>query len=435
MKLFQQMLVAGASLSLLAPVAAQASNAVNLEEINSYVSGTSKSSKLDSKTFINEVSEELATLKGRIDGLEVKQNNLEAGSFSDTTALSGKAVFVIGAIDHPEADSAATDDTSNESLQAQYQYTMDLNTSFTGDDNLYVRLRTGNGHDGKNPFGITDYGTYLVSNSDKYSDTLNVDKIWYTFPVGDNNTVWVGPKIENYYMHATTPSIYKAVTKQFVLGGNGAAYGASTKTGAGWAYKADNGFAVSTNVVTAGNSTTGVLTEESDTSWANQIGYTTDNYSISLMMNLKYNGWADSYYSTASGKLRANDANSTNFGLRGWWRPEDSGTATPSISVGYDISTIENDSTLAANQDETDAWFVGLNWSDMFQADDKIGVAFGQPQTREDETVDPFAWEAYYSFKVNDSMTVTPAIFGGSDRKGTANEDMTGAIIETTFKF
>ena len=71
----------------------------------------------------------------------------------------------------------------------------------------------------------------------------------------------------------------------------------------------------------------------------------------------------------------------------------------------------------------------------MFQADDTIGLAFGQPQTREDETVDPFAWEAYYSFKVNDSVTVTPTIFGGQDRKGTANEDMTGAVIETTFKF
>jgi len=435
MKLFQQMLVAGASLSLIAPVAAQASDVINLEEINNYVRRTTKSSKLDSKTFINEVSEDIASLEGRLDGLEAKQNNLEAGSFSDTTALSGKAVFVIGGIDHPEKDSAATDDTSNESLQAQYQYTMDLNTSFTGDDNLYVRLRTGNGEDGKNPFGKTDYGTYLVSNSDKYSDGLYVDKIWYTFPVGENNTVWVGPKIENYYMHATTPSIYKAVTKQFVLGGNGAAYGASTKTGAGWAYKADNGFAVSTNIVTEGNSTKGILTEESETSWANQIGYTTDNYSISLMMNLKYNGWDDGYYSTTKGALRANDANSTNYGLRGWWRPEDAGTATPSISVGYDFSTIDNDATLSANEDETDAWFIGLNWTDMFQADDKVGIAFGQPQTRADETVDPLAWEAYYSFKVNDSMTVTPAIFGGSDRKGTANEDMTGAIIETTFKF
>jgi len=36
MKLFQQMLVAGASLSLFAPVASQASDVVNIEEMNSY---------------------------------------------------------------------------------------------------------------------------------------------------------------------------------------------------------------------------------------------------------------------------------------------------------------------------------------------------------------------------------------------------------------
>jgi len=35
MKLFQQMLVVGASLSLLAPISAQASNIVDLEEMNS----------------------------------------------------------------------------------------------------------------------------------------------------------------------------------------------------------------------------------------------------------------------------------------------------------------------------------------------------------------------------------------------------------------
>ena len=77
MKLFQQMLVAGASVSLLAPIAAQASDVVNLEEMNSYSrSTTKKSSRLDSKTFINEVSEDLAILKGRVDGLEAQQNVL-----------------------------------------------------------------------------------------------------------------------------------------------------------------------------------------------------------------------------------------------------------------------------------------------------------------------------------------------------------------------
>ena len=148
---------------------------------------------------------------------------------------------------------------------------MNLNSSFTGDDNLYVRLRTGNG---VNNFVTKTFGTYLTMGTE-YSDALKVDKIWYTFPVGDDNTFWFGPKIENYYMHATTPSIYKPVTKQFTLGGNGAAYGASTKTGAGWAYNADNGFAVSSNVVSGNN---GLLTNEQPISWATQVGFTKPQY-------------------------------------------------------------------------------------------------------------------------------------------------------------
>ena len=434
------MLVAGASLSLLAPVAAQASAVINLEEMNSYSRSKSKPSRLDSKTFINEVSEDIANLKGRVDSLEVKQNEFEAGGFSDTTTLDQKVVFVLGAIDHPETDAQATDDLSEEALRAQYQYTMNLNTSFTGDDSLYVRLRTGNGDGDSNdgPFGTKTYGTYLVADSSKYGDVLNVDKIWYQFPVGERNTFWFGPKIENYYMHATAPSIYKPVLKQFTLGGNGAAYGASTKTGAGWAFKADNGFAVSSNVVSG---STGLLTNQQATSWATQIGFTKPQYSASLMINQKYNGWEDSYFSTTQGHRRlvdgdagAQTANSTNYGLRAWWRPLETGTATPSISLGYDLSNIDA-AEVTGDIDETDAWFVGLNWADIFQVDDRIGVAFGQPQTREDESVDPLAYEAYYEFKVNDSVTVTPTIFGGSDRNGTAGDDIFGTVLQTTFKF
>ena len=435
------MLVAGASLGLIAPFAAQASDIVNIEEMNGYVRSQKRSSRLDNKTFINQVSEDVANLKGRVDGLEARQTNYEAGSFSDTTTLSGKAVFAIGAIDHPETGSDVVDGVDRETLRAQYQYTMDLNTSFTGDDNLYVRLRTGNGAaegaDAGLVWGSKTQGTYLSSDSSKYSDALNVDKIWYTFPVGDNYTFWVGPKIENYYMHATSPSIYKPTLKQFALGGNGAAYGASTKAGAGVAYNADNGFAISSNVVTAN---TGLATNESVTSWATQVGYTQPQYSASLMVNQKFNGWEDGYYSTKKGHYRLLDgatstqqtANSTNYGLRAWWRPAETGTATPAISAGYDTSTLD---ITNEGLDQTDAWFVGLNWSDIFQADDLIGLAFGQPQTREDETVDPFAWEAYYSFKVNDSVTIRPTVFGGSERAGTANEDMTGAVLETTFRF
>ncbi|GIR26781.1 MAG: hypothetical protein CM15mP40_13890 [Alphaproteobacteria bacterium] len=102
------MLVAGASLSLIAPIAAQASDVVNIEEMKSYSNSNKTSSVLDSKTFINEVSEDIAVLKGRVDGLETRQNVLEAGSFSDTTTLDQKVVFSVGAAEHDPQSSGNT---------------------------------------------------------------------------------------------------------------------------------------------------------------------------------------------------------------------------------------------------------------------------------------------------------------------------------------
>jgi hypothetical protein len=433
MKLFQQMLVATASVGLIAPIAAQASDVLNIEGMNDYNrSQNSSANRINSETFVNEVNEELASIKGRVDGLEARQNNFDAGSFSQTTTLDGKAIFTLGVVDYAKASETAT-----EAAQAKYTYQMNLNTSFTGDDNLYVRIKTGNHTD----WSVSkSYGTYLKSGNGN-ADALKVDKIWYEFPVGDRNTVWVGPKIENYYMHGTTPSIYQPVTKQFTLGGNGWAYGASTSEGAGWAYKADNGFAVSSNFTTKSNSSkkdaddnyynTGLLTDESKTAWATQVGYTTDNYSASVIANIKTNGWSDSYYN--SGDVNGDGTgNSTSIGLRGWWRPDNTGTATPSISLGFD--TTEHDGA-TSSESNSSAWFAGFNWQDMFQADDKIGIAVGGPTVNESDTFDPFAYELYYSFQPNDSVTVTPAIFGGTDRNGSSGGDATGVVLETTFKF
>ena len=411
------MLVATAALSLIAPIAAQASDVINLEGMNNYNRSKKSSSnkRFDHKTFVNPVNEELAEL-------EVQPNNFEAGSFSDTTTLDGKAVFTVGSLD--------TDDNAyTGKVLAQYMYQMNLNTSFNGDDNLYIRLKSGNADSWSDTKNV--YNGY-VSAAKGNSDYLKVDKIWYTTPVGDRNTIWIGPQIENYYMHATTPSIYKPVLKAFTLGGNAAAYGASTSPGLGWAYQADNGFAVSSNLTTQdGEDTNGMITDEGKTSWATQVGYTQPQYAVSAILNLKYNGWSDSYFQSAAGKARPGDGNSTNVGLRGWWRPENTGTATPSISVGYDVS--ETDAT---GNSETTAYFVGLTWQDIINADDRIGVAFGQPQKHEDDTVDPFLYEVYYDYKVNDSVTVTPAIFGGTSKNGAGAEvDMTGYVVNTTFKF
>ena len=46
--------------------------------------------------------------------------------------------------------------------------------------------------------------------------------------------------------------------------------------------------------------------------------------------------------------------------------------------------------------------------------------------------------DRYYDYAVTDGITVTPAIFGATDREtGATNDsdDFFGAIVQTTFKF
>ena len=435
------MLVAGASLSLLAPVASQASDVVNIEEMNSYARSQSKSSRIDSKTFINEVSEDIATLKGRVDGLEVQQNNFEAGTFSDTTTLDGKAAFWIGGVDGGDA----IGDT--EAIETGYIYQMNLNTSFTGDDNLYVRLKAGD-VGGTPPSGGTDpsiwdnKATYHIETKDT-DDSLKVDKMWYTFPIGDDITAFVGPRIENYYMYIT-PSIYQpGVLKSMKLGGN-SNFGASTDVGYGFKYENDNGFGFASNIVSKdADGSNGHLGKNDESKWDTQIAYTTDRWHVSATLS-NQQGWNGQDYNATSKANAIADADgedATGYAFRGYWKPENSGTATPEISVGYDIRS--SDTAVSSGEaKDSDSYFVGLTWRDLFQADDRIGFAVTQPLkvtecngTCSAADVDPFIWEAYYAFRPNDAMEIRPAVFGGTDILADTADDVFGAVLTTVFKF
>ena len=425
------MLVAGATLSLLAPIAAQASDIVNIEEMTSYArSQKKKSSRLDSKTFINNVSEDIVNLKG----LDAKQNLLEAGSFSSTTTMDGKAIFWIGAVDGVQEIS--TDDKNGdaitESASTGYTFTMNLNTSFTGDDNLYIRLKSGE----QAPVWTLKPAAYHIETKNT-DDDFKVDKIWYSFPIGDSITAFAGPRIENYYMYVT-PSIYKpGALKAFKLGGN-SNFGASTDIGFGFKYEADNGFAVASNVVDKNGDSNGFFQDDGISKWDTQVAYTADKYHISVTRSDAQNWTSQQYNATAFGEDTASD--SVGYAFRAYWMPEESGTAVPEITLGYDVKDFENGSTGAA--DDADSWMVGLTWKDMFQPDDRIGAAITQPMKVTSVVgggtfteVDPLLWEVYYSWKPNDSISITPAVFGGTDSWSDSEDDTLGAVVTTAFKF
>ncbi len=432
MKLFQQMLVAGASLSLLAPVAAQASDVINLDEMNSYARSKSNKSRLDNKTFINEVSGDIANLKGRVDGLEAKQNNFEAGAFSSTTSMDGKAIFWIGAVDGGDTIGG------HEAVETGYTYTMNLNTSFTGDDNLYVRLKAGDvGGTGASVWDIKP--TYGIDTKD-YDDELHVDKMWYSGTLGENITFFAGPRIENYYMYIT-PSIYQpGILKSMKLGGN-ANFGASTDVGAGFKFETDNGFGLASNIVSKdSDSTSGMLGKGDTNKWDTQIAYTTDTWHLSATYSNQQD-WTSHSYNATTQAAGMNSGDFTGVAYRGYWRPENTGTATPEISVGYDTRSADN-VVAGGTGKNSDSYFVGLTWKDIFQADDRIGFAVTQPLKVTDcngtcntAEVDPFIWEAYYAFRPNDGIEIRPAIFGGSDTMTDDTDDIFGAVLTTTFKF
>ena len=148
MKLFQQRFVAVAAVGLIAPTTAQASNVFNIEGIDSYVrkKSTSRKQKLfNSNSFNNE----LATQK--VESSIIKNKAFEAGSFSDTATLDSKVTFAVGAVDGTNQGNATT---------ASYMWQGNLNSSFTGDDNLYIRLKAGNT---PGAFNNKDFGTFLSS--------------------------------------------------------------------------------------------------------------------------------------------------------------------------------------------------------------------------------------------------------------------------------
>ena len=82
MKLFKSLLVAPATLGLLAPLSATA-NEINLVD----VSGYSSSEEVNNISEFNP-AKEIAVTNSRVDGLEAKFNDFEAGGFSETTAAS-----------------------------------------------------------------------------------------------------------------------------------------------------------------------------------------------------------------------------------------------------------------------------------------------------------------------------------------------------------
>jgi hypothetical protein len=442
------------------------------------------------KRLMKEFEKELAIVKGRVDGLEARVGELEATQFSTTTKLKGKVDFVTGGVSYggDGYDLGEGDDyQGQDAFTFNYRATLNLNTSFTGKDLLYTRLRAGNFN--TNAFSGKGYTKDItqLSAAKSTGDALKVDKLWYQFPLGADFQVYLGAKIENYYMLGAPATVYREILKDFKLGGYYGVYGASTSPGAGIVWKpgsqnnpGDPKFTVAVNYTAKngakGNpqSGGGIGTDTSKGKFLAQVGYGGPQWNINAGYAYIQDGMTVGYGTPlgADTKVTGGDDESVSRGfndanavaLRAWWQPSES-SWVPSITLGWDLTSFNSkdlvtniggtgfDGKQGQKKQTSQAWTVGLNWKDAFMKGNLLGFAIGQPQfetERESGTPDDgnYAMELYYQFQVTDNIAVTPAIFyvsrpfgeltgvnadfGG---KGAEQFNTFGYLVKTTFRF
>ena len=360
MKLFKSLLVAPATLGLLAPLSATA-NEVTISDFNP--------------------AEEIAVTNSRVDGLEARLNNFEAGGFSDTTTASFSVDMVVGAVD--------SDDASNsEATTFDYQMGIGLSTSFTGEDSLDVAIDIGGG----DPEALSISSQAMGFDATK--GVLTVDGVSYSFPVG-GATVLVGDATDISAVYTGACS-YSAFLDYMSDCGTASSVGLGTAGAtAAVSYAFDGGFSLAGGVTSPQSE---ILGETGVDYYGVEAAYTGEDFGVSLA------------YTDQETK--------TFWGLNGTYSFD-----VASVSVGFET---EDDD---AATDEAFGWFAGVTFDEVGPGSLSLGMAtVGNIVEDADEY---YMYEASYSYPLNDGVTITPGVYTAESADG----DTTGVIVKTSFSF
>ena len=379
MKLFKSLLVAPATLGLLAPSFAFAGES-NFNDILKY-------SDLESTYTVNSFVKEESTNSNLLAGGEgLVDDHSHDGGFSDTTTASFSADAVLGGIDG---------DTTTEATVFEYQFNIGLSTSFTGEDSLDIAIDSGSDSaaTATNPMAF-DTGA-----------ALSVDGITYSFPVGGTSMI-VGNDTD-ISASFTGACSYSAFTDYMGDCGTGNTLGKGgngvTATGS---YAFDSGFSLAMGISSTSDASTGILTKEGTDSYGLEAAYTADSWGVAL-------GYVSDDNNTS--------AETTSWGVNGTYTFE--GESLPSVSVGYE--TQETSGT------DSSGYFVGLTWPEVGPGSVSVGAA--TKGNFAESVSELMIYEASYSYSVNDGLTITPGVFIQETAAG--SDDLTGVLVKSSFSF
>ena len=311
MKLFKSLLVAPATLGLLAPMSATA-NEVTINDFSP--------------------AEQIAVTNSRVDGLEARMNVMEAGGFSETTTASFSLDTVIGAVDGG--------DDSTEAVTFDYQMNIGLSTSFTGEDSLDVTIDVG----GTGTAAGSATEAAAIMGYQATGDAMMVDGITYTFPVG-GATVVVGDTtdISSTFTGACAYSAFTDATPDDCGTGNSLGVGGKGVT-ASIGYTFDSGFSLAGGV---SSTKSAIMTKEGSDMYGIEAAYTGDNYGVAVA------------YVTDD---KAAAAETTFWGVNAFYSFD-----LASISVG-----VETEETSGVDES---GYFVGLSFPEVGPGSVNLGLA------------------------------------------------------------
>lgn len=385
--------------------------------------------------LLKEFQSELAVLKGRVDGLDNRVGNLEATQFSTTTKLNGEANFVLGGV--PSLKTNKGIDVGNTAFN--YDLRLNFDTSFTGKDLLRTRLRSGNFS--SDPFGSSS-SLFKLDKAESTSNQVTIDRLYYQFPVTKSITLTAGPLVRNTEM-TWVPTAYKSeILDFFQLAGASGVYNKATGAGFGaqWkqpTQKGQGGFIAGMNYVAQNgdDTSTGVFNSDGALNFLAQVGYRAPQWGAAVGYRYGTEGSRVRTFNALGGGSGAlvSGQESNSIAMSAYWQPSESGIV-PSISAGYGYNGVSGNGSVTGATD-SDSWYVGLQWSDVFAQGNSAGVAVGQPGNSENISQDSTMLEVFYKYQVTDNISITPAIFYVSNNQRFQNESSFGGVVQTKFKF
>ncbi|MBC6431945.1 hypothetical protein FM036_14630 [Nostoc sp. HG1] len=410
-----------------------------------------------------EFSAELATLRGRVDGLEARTAELEANQFSTTTKLVGEAIFNVS--DVFGGNRAVPAGNSNQNLNSNTTFSdrvrLNLYSSFTGTDQLQIRLTAGNivSNAGVSGTNMTRLGFDGDTNN-----SVNIDKINYAFNFSDAVRVKIDAtgaelweNVNNFNSDFSSSgkgaiSRYGRFSPIYRQGAGGSGItvtfnpkGAISLSGAYLANTANNP-TDNNGLIDGGNAIFGQLSFQPTKAF--NVGltyartYQTNNFNNTNNNNL-FQSIGSAFANRPFGNNTATESN--NYGVEATFQ------FSPNLAIsgwgGYTTADARSGANAGADADIW-YWAGALALKDFGREGNVLGVIFGQPPKVTGGSARGLAananfdrdtsyhLEGLYKFKVSDNIQVTPGLLViFNPEHNDANDTEYVGTLRTTFSF